>query len=225
MNILSINNLALMKVLSIEFDKKNATIYFDESAPLVLSKEVFLKSSLRKGDIIDEKKIRELEKEEKLFKAKQISLKALSKRLLSEYELKQKLKQKNVDDETITAALQKMKELGFINDEKFAILYSEYLLTSKKSVKEIKFSLKRKGIDDEIICEIIEKMNYSNADSKTALQLAQKKIKSLSAKNYKTKDLKQKLYLFLLSKGYDSEVINLVIKETLKDSHDEITNE
>jgi len=221
-NILSINNLALMKVLSIEFDKKNATIYFDESAPLVLSKEVFLKSSLRKGDIIDEKKIRELEKEEKLFKAKQISLKALSKRLLSEHELKQKLKQKNVDDETITAALQKMKELGFINDEKFAILYSEYLLTSKKSVK---VSFKRKGIDDEIICEIIEKMNYSNADSKTALQLAQKKIKSLSAKNYKTKDLKQKLYLFLLSKGYDSEVINLVIKETLKDSHDEITNE
>jgi len=67
-NILSINNLALMKVLSIEFDKKNATIYFDESAPLVLSKEVFLKSSLRKGDIIDEKKYESSKKKRNYLK-------------------------------------------------------------------------------------------------------------------------------------------------------------
>ena len=86
----------------------------------------------------------------------------LSRRDHSSKELLQKLRQKGYS-EGAEKAVERLSDLGYIDDRRFAERYADELRRIKKYGKRrIKDELYRKGIDSEIIDEIVSEMEFDN---------------------------------------------------------------
>lgn len=97
----------------------------------------------------------------------------LSRRDYAENELFQKL-MKTADDESVRKAIEKMKEFGYIDDEKFALNYSKHLLQTKMfSVGRTRQELRRKGIDRELIDLVLSETEVDSVEQ--IVQLLQTK--------------------------------------------------
>ncbi|MGE5810911.1 MAG: hypothetical protein ACM339_05380, partial [Ignavibacteria bacterium] len=75
-------------------NNRDIIISFDNGEDLFLSKEILLKSGLRKNDELSEENISSLIEENKKFYIKQAAFRYLGKRIHSTDELKLKLRQK-----------------------------------------------------------------------------------------------------------------------------------
>ncbi len=125
------------------------------------------------------------------------------------YEVEQKLRQMHIIKEGQEKIILHLFSNNFLNEERFAKSFVRGKYGQKKWGKiKIKFVLKEKGISDRNILsgfkEIDEDIYLSNLQ-----HLALKKHELIREKNpYKKR---QKLYLFLVQKGYEQDLINEVI--------------
>ena len=90
----------------------------------------------------------------------------LSRRSHSEKELLDKVIKGGVDRDSAVKAIERFKELGYINDRDFAFEYTEYLLNSKRySLNRVKQELYYKGISKDIISEVIDGIETDQAQT------------------------------------------------------------
>lgn len=89
----------------------------------------------------------------------------LSRRDHSIKELRDKLL-RTVDGVSADKAIDKFIEMGYLDDEKFALNYAEHLLKNKFfSKNHIKQELFYKGIDKEIISDVLEELEFDNTQA------------------------------------------------------------
>ena len=71
-----------------------------------------------------------------------------------------------VDRDSAVKAIERFKELGYINDRDFAFEYTEYLLNSKRySLNRVKQELFYKGVSKDIISEAIDGIETDQAQT------------------------------------------------------------
>ena len=142
---------------------------------------------------------------------KQAKLKALS--LLTdmdrtEAQLRQKLKQKEFEENIIEQAIEYVKSFGYIDDAKYAQRFVE----SKKKTKskqEMTAMLSQKGVNREFIALALEEC-YTSEDAVEAIRhLAEKKNYSFQESTDKEK---KKICEYLLRKGFYYDDIRQVIQ-------------
>jgi regulatory protein len=150
--------------------------------------------------------------EEKFYN---LALHFLSYRIRSEKEVRDKLKTKQVDPQTLEKVIAKLKEKKFINDEEFARMWIENRNRFKpRSLRLIKFELKNKGIDNDLINSLINDSGFVvQSDLDSAKKLIEKKIEKF--KNLPEQEIYQKLGRFLASKGFNWDTIKKSIDEVL----------
>ena len=85
----------------------------------------------------------------------------------------------------------------------------------KKQSKKIKYTLLQKGIDENIIEEELEKLDKDEI-REVVHEMALKKYNILSKRESDEYKLSQKLYRFLMGKGYDYDLIKDVVKSIVK---------
>ena len=198
-------------------DSKNVTIHLDNDDVIFINFEIFLKSGFRKNDDISENQIDSLIKENERYAVKQRAFRYLGRRLLSENELRVKLKQKKYDENIIDEIIEFLKEKEYLNDLEFANIFSSENIRNKFWGKnKIKAELIRRGINNEIISQVLFEKFPDGNDLNNAIELAQKKYQLLSKRNLEQKKLKEKLISFLFSKGYDYEVIKEAVEQIVK---------
>ncbi|MFA7572329.1 MAG: regulatory protein RecX [Lutispora sp.] len=139
-----------------------------------------------------------------------IRLLAIGDRTSSEIILK--LKQKNYTEDIIDEVLIRLKDYGYINDEKYIERWLKYKsIQPGMSKKKMYYKLIGKGLDKELIeCKFSE-MPINDYDS--ALASAEKKLRSLKEDN---KTNRTKLFSFLVGKGYSIDTCNDVINKLLE---------
>lgn len=111
---------------------------------------------------------------------------ALSRK--TDYEVRRKLKQLNVDDDIISKVSEYLKQLGYIDD----VSYTEAFLKQsfkmeKMSVFEMKQKLLSKGIDRELIDEKLCDYDVVDYERRVVSRLANGKLSSYDddkSKNY-----------------------------------------
>ena len=114
-------------------------------------------------------------------------------------------------EETIEKIISKLKDYKFINDEEFAKWWIEQrTLIKPKAGRIIKMELKQKGIDKELIDELLK--NEKESDFEKAKKLAEKRIPRYSKIKEKRK-IFEKLGRFLVSKGFDYDIIKKVVDQ------------
>jgi regulatory protein len=202
----------------IKKDSKNVAIHLDNNNVIFINYEVFIKSGLRKNDDISENQIDSLIKENQRFAVKQRAFRYLGRRLLSENELRVKLKQKKYDENIIDETIEYLKEKEYLNDLEFANVFSSENIRNKFWGKnKVKAELMRKGVNNEIISQVLSKKFPEGNDLNNAIELAQKKYRMLSKRNLEQKKIKEKMISFLFSKGYDYEVIKEALEQIVKE--------
>jgi len=141
------------------------------------------------------------------------ALKFLSFRPRSEKEIIDKLKSKKASEDTIKKIIEKLKEYKFIDDLEFAKAWvNSRIKTNPRGWRLIQSELKLKGISKEIIDNIYDSGKVIN-ELEMAKKLVEKKVPRY--RNLSKQKLYQKLGRFLLSKGFNWDIIKQSIDETL----------
>ena len=207
-----------MKITKIiKKDSRNVSIHLDNDDVFFINYEIFIKSGLRKNDDISVSQIDTLIKENQRFAVKQRAFRYLGRRLLSEKELRIKLKQKKYDENIIDEIIKYLKGKNYLNDMEFANLFSNENIQNKFWGKnKIKAELMKRGVSSEIISQVLAEKFSEENDLQNAVRLAEKKYKLLNQRNPVQKKIKEKLFSFLFSKGYDYEVAKEAVDKLIK---------
>lgn len=203
-----------MKITGIVKQKRydRCNILIDGSFRFSASMEEIIKYSLRENMEVDEDFLNKLIDECEVLKAYNYALYVLGCKDYTSSEIVKKLRQKEYSEETIDKIILKLKNYGMIDDEKYIDRYVNDCLNLKKyGSRKILFNLKSKGIQSDVInnTSISNEVQFSNA-----YMLAFKRSNILGENPNK----KEKIFRYLLSKGYDYELISNVIREIFKDS-------
>ena len=204
-------------ITKIEVQKRNkdrANIYIDNEYAFSLSNELVYREGLKVNESIDIEKIKDIAKEDNYLKCKETALRIVEKTYKSEKELKDKLSLKGYDNEAISKTMSVLKEYNFVSDSNYAKMYVKDKVKFQGK-KKIKYDLSKKGINDKIIDEEICNIDYED-ERNTAYNLAIKKYNIISKRELDKFKLSQKLYRFLLSKGYDYSTVSYVVKKVMK---------
>lgn len=201
----------------VPLDKKRSKVYIDHEFAFVLYKGELSKYKVRLGENIGTDVYREITTQVLPKRAKLRAMNLLTKRDYTEKQLRDKLSQGDYQEEMIEIALNYVKSFGYINDEKYVESYLD-IYQGKKPFGKIKEELLRKGIMPELILDIKEsREEYEETDEiETEEELArrwlEKKHYDYDSNDYK---MKQKMFGFLLRKGFNAEVISKVLKSEL----------
>lgn len=201
------------KITSIEVQKRNVNrvnVYVDEAFNFACDAELIYKQGIQKDSIIDVEAIKEIVKEDEFIKCKNSALRTVEKTYKTEKELRDKLTEKGFEEDTIKRAIEFLKEYNLLNDEKYAEMYIKDRLRSQGRNK-IKYALIRKGVSEDILLDKLSNIDTED-ENDTAFKLAEKKYNILKKKESDKYKLSQKLFRFLLSKGYDYDCCNSIVR-------------
>lgn len=137
------------------------------------------------------------------------AIKYLSIRLHTLGELQDKLLRKKFPQNAVLKVLQRLEELDFINDERYAQVFTENLKQYKDfGYYGIKAKLSRKRIPTEIIARVLEEF-YTLEDEMAVAGKYAEKLKRQGRGTY------EKLARSMASKGFRTEVIGTVAREEI----------
>lgn len=154
-----------MQITAIEPRKKGlSALYIDGEFAMKLDTEALLAHRFDVGTEIDDEMLHACVLDSDTKRCKDKAMWLISFRDHSRRELFDKLK-KDYPEEIAEAAVDRMAELGLINDEKFARRYAADLIGIKHlSERGIRQKLYEKGIERELIDEILEEIEIDEAE-------------------------------------------------------------
>ncbi|MBR5232768.1 MAG: regulatory protein RecX [Clostridia bacterium] len=139
------------------------------------------------------------------------ALRFLTLRAHSADELYKKLIKKH-SPESSQYAVEKCRELGFIDDEDFAIRYSQELIQKKKyGLSRVKTELFGKGIDREIIDKVLSELETDS--SSAIIEIVEKKYSSC----FENEKDKRRMISGLMRLGYSYGEIRSALSEYISD--------
>lgn len=206
----------MAKITKIEIQKRNkerVNLFLDHEYAFSLSAELVYKEGLKVNADIDSEKLKILAERESFIRCKESALRIIERSYKTEKEMRDKLRLKEYEDNSINKTIEFLKEYNFINDINYAKAFISDKLSSAGSQK-IKYALTQKGICKEIIDEELSKLNKDN-EKNTAFNIAKKKFDLLKKKEDDNYKISGKLYRYLVSKGYGYDVINDVVKQVM----------
>lgn len=193
-------------------------LFLDEAFFCGITEDTLVKLRLQKGMEVDEAELENILKEENRNKCFNDAVFLLGKRNYFEKVLKDKLKEKEYDEEAIQFAIEKLYHYGYLNEERLTEAFvKDKKRFSKKGPRYIASALKAKGVDEGLIKETLEACYEEEEAVENCMSLLRKKIDYYKRKTEDTYTLKSKLYAFLTQRGYGSEVIKKSIEAILKE--------
>jgi regulatory protein len=204
-------------ITAIVAQKRNpdrVSIYLDGEFAFGLS--TIVAAWLQIGQKLTEKKIEELRQTDSLEVAYLSALKLLNYRARTRKEIGQKLKEKGYDPDQIDLVVERLANVGLVEDTRYAQMWvenrNEY---HPRSQRFIQMEMKHKGIEDDVIRNALE----SSADD---LELATRAAKQQLRKyeHLEWSEFRQKLGAFLMRRGFSYGTIAPVVRsmwETMQD--------
>ena len=200
-----------MRVTATENRRKGLTaLKLENGSEILLDTEIVIARDIKAGSFIED--LPALKYESDFKRAKSRALWYLSRGDLSEKTLFDKLKSGGFGEEVCFAAVERMKELDLVNDQRYAKRLAEYMSVSGISRKELYFKLIHKGISADIVKDVIETDNGEETEKIKQL-LCTKYLKKLE-----TDEGVQKAFAALVRKGFSYRDI----KDAFKAYNDEI---
>ncbi len=136
-------------------------------------------------------------------------------RIRSEAELSERLKKKGFNEEVIVRVVDYFKDIGIIDDRRFAREWIEWRLAKPFGRVRIKRELQQKGIDDSIIeDELSSAMQDSYDEDDVVAHLVEKQVSKY--KGISTEKMKHRLYGYLLRRGFSSCAIGKALRKIKK---------
>lgn len=203
----------ITKIEAQKRNKERVNIYIDDDYAFSLSAELVYKEGLEAKMEVDSERLSKIATEEGFLKCKESALRTIERTYKTEKEMRDKLILKEFDINLIERTIEFLKEYNLLNDENYVKMYVKDKIKNEGQNK-IKYALMKKGIKEELIREEISKFN-DDSQKEVAYDLAIKKYNLLSKREEDKYKISQKLYRFLIAKGYDYSVVSEVVKKVV----------
>ena len=200
-----------MKITAVEPRRKQmCALFIDGEYVMNLDAQTLIENRFDVGREIDDDELKDIIDKSNERRAKEKALWLISYRSHSKKELRDKIR-RTCDAESADKAVERMEELGLVNDEEFAKLYARKLVNGKKmSVKAAEYELYRKGIDKITAEQVLGELEY---DPQTQIiEFITKKYK-----NIQDEKIKRRAVAALQRKGYSWEEIKQAIESLVSE--------
>lgn len=201
-------------IISIVGKRNSDSCYvnFDNGESLLLNLDIISKYLLIKGKTINADNISEILKAQHFIDVRKAAYRFASYKPRTEYQIRQKLKEKAYDDDEINFAVKFLLEFKLIDDENYAVTFIKNKANLKNyGANRIKLELKRAGIADNLIEDSINEYYPFENLLDIAKKAAAKKMKLLQ--NKPPEKQRNSLIQYLIRQGYDWSVIKRIISE------------
>ena len=190
----------------VKYEKKGNgkyKIYLENSETINLYEDVIIKNNLLYKKEIDSELLEKLDTDNNKEDIYNKCIKYISVRLRSIYEIEEYLKKKQIEEPLLSKTIDKLIKNNLLNDETFtkAFVHDKLNFTTMGPYKIVE-ELKKHKIDSNIITEYT-----SNIDDEIIDDKINKQINKLIKTNRKKTNLRNKIYMNLLSLGYSNEMI------------------
>ena len=139
------------------------------------------------------------------------AVRMLTRRDHTRYEIRQKLKQRGFSSGAIRVAIEECERLNYIDDDKTARIYIGQLVRRGFGFRRIAIELKKKGLQGQYIEDILQQQQVEIDEREIARRVLQKKLKSFE-READPKKIRDKLYRFLVYRGFNRSIISELIK-------------
>lgn len=179
-------------------NRQRVNVYLDGEFAFGLARIVA--AWLEVGQKISDERIAELQAEDALEVAYQRALRLLEYRPRTAAEIRTKLQENKIPEESIAAVMERLQNAGLLNDEGFVQAWVENRSELRpRSRRALAYELKQRGVDPELIDQSLAEVD----DEELAYQAALKQ--SRKYQNLEWQDFRQKMYGFLARRGFDYE--------------------
>lgn len=210
----------MIKINSVLINNNSATIVLSEGRKLIISGNVVIDHQLVDGIVLTDSQLKILETEAEFFACNNKIKQYLAAREHSSGQLKMKLKKKSFSTDIITQIIKKYKQLGLIDDERYAFALAEKLLERKPCGRAYLISYLQQKMIDRGISERIAEMVYANQNLETlAYQALEKKWYMYT--DLELEDARNKSYNYLARRGFSFETAKSVFEKVYKEKIEE----
>lgn len=186
-----------------EVDKKRMMIHTEEGVSFVLYKGEIRRFDLKEGQELANEVYEEIRTDILIKRARKRAMFLLEKMDRTESQLRNKLRQGFYGEDLIDDAVAYVKKYHYIDDNRYAQTYVRYQ-KERKSKRQIKMDLMQKGVNREIIEQAIEIEYGAESEQELIMKWVEKRKYKIGNSDVKEK---QKMYQFLMRKGFRSEDI------------------
>ncbi len=212
-----------MKVTALKAQSRNpkrVNVFLDGRFAFGLAKIEAIR--LHVGQELDEAAVARLQQADTEEQAYERALKLLSSRPRSEDEIRRKLREHKVADQTIEAVVAHLRRAGLVDDAAFANYWVENRAAFRpRSQRMLKAELKRKGVGDAALAHALATTN----DAEAAYALAAKRVRSAKLAEAPYPDFRRRLGDYLARRGFDYETIGPIVERLWKENHPEGSGE
>ena len=200
-----------MKITAVEPRRKQmCALFIDGEYVMNLDAQTLIENRFDVGREIDDDELKEIIDKSNERRAREKALWLISYRSHSKKELTDKIR-RTCDEESAQKAVERMEELGLINDEDYARRCAEQLIFTKRlSRRGAVAELSRKGIDRDLAEEAVEELDVDE----------QENIRFVIEKKYRDiadEKIKRRAVACLQRMGYGWDDIKSVIREYTED--------
>lgn len=187
-------------------DKLNLVVITIDGEKFLISYDLYYDLNLSSESQIDFDSYKVILKDDQYNKAKNLALRKISFSPKSSSEINKILKTQHFDQDIIEKTINFLKDFDLIDDEAFVRSFiTDKHNISKWPKNKIRYALRSKNIDDYIIEEYLSEISDED-EYQNAYDFAINK-----AKGDDSFQMRQKVFRFLASKGFDFDIINNVL--------------
>lgn len=200
-------------VLSVKVDRKNIKEYIitvsNIDEPLIVHEDLFISYRLTKGQGLTSSLIDEIKEENAKYMAYIKAIKYLGSKARSSKQIADYLRRQQFQNEHISQAIDKLVAEGYVNDVQYAASFvKSKVRTQGKGRNRIAMELKSRGISSDAIQSALSELSEED-ELEVANLAASKKLRNLSGESL---EIRRKLQIFLMRKGYTNAVIRKVME-------------
>jgi len=161
---------------------KRVNVFLDGKFALSLEAEVVVKEGLQIGQELSAEQIGAMVGSDHFHRCLNVAVRYLSYRPRSEFELRERLRQRSFDGDKVEAVLTKLKGQGLVDDMAFAQFWKDNRESfNPRSRWLTKLELRRKGVANDIIDQVVDTID----DDDSAYRAAQRKARNLPLSDYR----------------------------------------
>ena len=182
---------------------KRVNMFLNGQFALSLETEVAAKEGLKVGQELSANQVEALAKTARLSRCLNAAYRLLSYRPRSEAEIRERLRRRDFDENTLESVITRLKEQGLVDDTAFAQFWKESRESSSpRSQWLTKRELRKKGVADDIINQVVSDVD----DNDSAYRAVIGKARSLPRTDYAV--FRRRLGEYLKRRGFGYGVIN-----------------
>lgn len=207
-----------MKITAIEHQKHDpdrVSVFVDAEFRMGVSVEIAHAAHLRVGDEVTEGRLAEVERRDRGWQAREAALHLLAVRPRAAVELARRLRMKGYEPEVTDEVIERLRELGMIDDAAFAeTVVRDRVRLRPSGARRLVSELRAKGVDEGVAREAIR--DTLEGEGTNERELALRAAEKWRTRPGEERDrARRRLQGFLARRGFGGETIREVIDELL----------